>query len=235
LSWNYNYGAFSKFLYNDSSILLNNPDLVQQDGVLAFKSAIWFWMMPQCPKPSCHQVMQELWQAESGDYTMAKMYKKGFAHTNNIINGGLECRSTSSAAGTQKVVLRSELYKYYLDILGFTATEIANEDGGDYSTLCYESNAAMQDYVSCIYTLSANNFEIENLKLYPNPFETNLNIQYTQQIEALEIFDVLGQTYYKSNPNLNETILDLNWLNAGVYFIKITSGDSSATYKIIKK
>ena len=54
LSWNYNYGQFSKFLYNDVNVLLNNPDLVQQDGVLAFKSAIWFWMMPQCPKPSCH-------------------------------------------------------------------------------------------------------------------------------------------------------------------------------------
>lgn len=37
--------------------LLNQPDLVAQDAVLAFKTALWFWMTPQFPKPSCHDVM----------------------------------------------------------------------------------------------------------------------------------------------------------------------------------
>jgi hypothetical protein len=36
---------------------LNNPELVAQDPVLAFKTAVWFWMTPQAPKPSCHDVM----------------------------------------------------------------------------------------------------------------------------------------------------------------------------------
>lgn len=150
LSWNYNYGQLSKFLYNDVSVLLDNPDLVQQDGVLALKSAIWFWMMPQCPKPSCHQAMHEEWIPQSGAYSATKMYKNGFAHTNNIINGGLECRSSSSAAFTQKVFLRSELYKYYLGILGFNSTQIAAENTGNYTTLCFESTSnAMEDYTNC--------------------------------------------------------------------------------------
>lgn len=161
LSWNYNYGQFSKFLFNDVNILLNNPDSIQQDGVLAFKSAIWFWMMPQCPKPSAHQVMHDLWRGEIGDYTSSKMYTKGFAHTNNIINGGLECRSSSSAAFTQKVVLRSELYKYYLGIMGLTSGQIAAEDANGYSTLCYEASTdAMENYINCYYenTLLDNQF-----------------------------------------------------------------------------
>ena len=150
LSWNYNYGQFSKFLYNDKNILLNNPGAIEQDGVLAFKSAIWFWMMPQCPKPSCHQVMHDLWKPTAGEYTSDKMYKKGFAHTNNIINGGLECRTTSAPDFTQKVVLRSELYKYYLDILGLSSSQISMENTEDYSTLCFESNTdAMLNYVNC--------------------------------------------------------------------------------------
>lgn len=150
LSWNYNYGQFSKFLYNDESILLNNPDLIQQDGVLSFKSAIWFWMMPQCPKPSCHQVMHELWSSMPGEYSANKMNKKGFAHTNNIINGGLECRTSSTSGFTEKVQLRSQLYKYYLNILGVDNNRILAEDLNDYTTLCYESSTnAMQDYSSC--------------------------------------------------------------------------------------
>jgi hypothetical protein len=150
LSWNYNYGQFSKFIFNDKNVLLNNPDTLQKDGVLAFKSAIWFWMMPQCPKPSCHQVMHDLWLPVTGEYSANKMFKKGFAHTNNIINGGLECRSTSTAAFTTKVVLRSDLYKFYLSIAGFNATQIAAENTGNNSSLCYESSSnAMQDYINC--------------------------------------------------------------------------------------
>lgn len=150
LSWNYNYGQFSKFIFNDKNVLLNNPDTIQKDGVLAFKSAIWFWMMPQCPKPSCHQVMHNLWLPAAGEYSANKMYKNGFAHTNNIINGGLECRTTSSAAFTAKVVLRSDLYKYNMGIMGFDTTQIAAENQGNNTTLCFESSSiAMQDYVNC--------------------------------------------------------------------------------------
>lgn len=150
LSWNYNYGQFSKFIFNNKNVLLNNPDTIQKDGVLAFKSAIWFWMMPQCPKPSCHQVMHNLWLPAAGEYSANKMYKNGFAHTNNIINGGLECRINSSAAFTAKVALRSDLYKYYMGIMGFDTTQIAIENQGNNTTLCYESSSiAMQDYVNC--------------------------------------------------------------------------------------
>jgi hypothetical protein len=159
LSWNYNYGQFSKFIFNDKNVLINNPDTIQKDGVLAFKSAIWFWMMPQCPKPSCHQVLHNLWLPATGEYSANKMYNNGFAHTNNIINGGLECRTSSSAAFTAKVVLRSDLYKYYMGIMGFDSAQIASENQGSKTTLCYESATnAMQDYVNCAVVACATTF-----------------------------------------------------------------------------
>jgi hypothetical protein len=150
LSWNYNYGQASHFIYGDKNVLLDNPDAVANDGVLAFKTAIWFWMMPQCPKPSCHQVMHDLWIAASGDYSASLMYKKGFAHTNNIINGGLECRTSSSGAFTAKVVLRSQLYLHYLSGMGFSISDVALENTGDYTSSCYvSSSSAMTYYANC--------------------------------------------------------------------------------------
>ena len=145
MSYFYNYGNFSEFLYNNTS-LVSNPDLVEQDGELAFLSAIWFWMTPQCPKPSCHQVMQEIYDESATSYSSAKMSKKGFLHTVNIINGSVECRSGVSDV---KPVLRSKLYRYYMAVIGFTTSEIANEDMGEYETLCNESSGAMQGYTSC--------------------------------------------------------------------------------------
>lgn len=237
LSWNYNYGQFSKFLFNDVTVLLNNPDLVQQDGVLAFKSAIWFWMMPQCPKPSCHQAMQELWLPQTGEYTSTKMYKKGFAHTNNIINGGLECRNTSTAAFTQKVVLRSELYKYYLSILGLTPTEIALEDSGNYSTLCYESNTnTMQDYLSCSQVvLNTENFDLNLFEMYPNPGSNELFINYSNRIDSIEIYNSLGQKVKAYQPNTLNVILNTENYTSGIYLIHVKSQKSQTIVNWVKK
>ncbi|MDI9309958.1 MAG: glycoside hydrolase family 19 protein [Limnohabitans sp.] len=235
LSWNYNYGQFSKFLYNDASVLLNNPDLVQQDGVLALKSAIWFWMMPQWPKPSCHQVMHELWVPNAGEYTMPKMYLKGFAHTNNIINGGLECRNTSTSIYTAKVVLRSELYKYYLGILGFTTAQITAEDSGDYTTICYQSSSsAMQDYQSA-NVLTSQKFDFDNFSFSPNPTNDFLKISYSQEIDQIQLYTLSGQLVKDLKPKASQTEVRMTDLSEGIYIVQVTSNNESVIFKIVKK
>nr|CAD1821285.1 unnamed protein product [Ananas comosus var. bracteatus] len=58
LSYNYNYGQAGEALGVD---LLNNPDLVATDPMISFKTAFWFWMTPQPPKPSSHDVITDRW------------------------------------------------------------------------------------------------------------------------------------------------------------------------------
>jgi hypothetical protein len=236
LSWNYNYGQLSKFLYNDVTVLLDNPNAIQEDGVLAFKSAIWFWMMPQCPKPSCHQVMHELWTPQIGEYSSDKMYKNGFAHTNNIINGGLECRSTSTPEFTAKVILRSELYKFYLSILGLTNSEIDLENSDDYTSLCYESEtSAMQDYASCSFSTSISTAELEapSVVIYPNPASELLNIDYSQSFEKLELINSLGQIVDSVNENSTNSKLDITKMESGIYTVKIFSKEKIYKSKVV--
>ncbi len=88
LSWNYNYGYMSEVIYGDKNILLNNPDAVAEDGKLGFMTAIWFWMTPQEPKPSCHDVMAGNWIPDAEDISANRL--PGFGVTINVINGGLE-------------------------------------------------------------------------------------------------------------------------------------------------
>jgi len=66
LSWNYNYGAFSSWLYKNGMLkslitekdtLLKRPDYVATNGELSILSGIWFWMTPQGAKPSAHDVL----------------------------------------------------------------------------------------------------------------------------------------------------------------------------------
>ena len=86
LSWNYNYGQAGDAL---GQPLLTEPGLVTSDGAISFSTALWFWMTPQMPKPSAHDVMIGTWTPSADD--LAKGRKPGFGMTINIINGGIEC------------------------------------------------------------------------------------------------------------------------------------------------
>lgn len=46
VSWNYNYGPFSKVIFGDVDVLLKNPERVAEEGWLATVSAFWFYSSP---------------------------------------------------------------------------------------------------------------------------------------------------------------------------------------------
>jgi chitinase len=104
LSWNYNYGMASEAIFGDVSRLLNEPSLVASDPKLAWQTAIWFWMTPQPPKPSCHEVMIGNGAQYEGDR---------FGETVNIINGGIEC----GQGMTPQLENRIGFYKHFCELL----------------------------------------------------------------------------------------------------------------------
>ena len=89
LSWNYNYGLASAILYGDKNILLEKPEKVTEDGALGFMTAISFWMTPQNPKPSCHDIMANKWKPTEADIKAGRT-EACFGMTINVINGGFE-------------------------------------------------------------------------------------------------------------------------------------------------
>ncbi|KAI9100169.1 hypothetical protein K1719_024387 [Acacia pycnantha] len=109
LTWNYNYGQCGKAIGVD---LLKNPDLVATNAVTSFKTALWFWMTPQKPKPSCHDVITGKWKPSAADNAANRL--PGYGTITNIINGGLECGRGQDA----RVADRIGFYKRYCDILG---------------------------------------------------------------------------------------------------------------------
>jgi hypothetical protein len=105
LSWNYNYGQFSEAWFGSKDMLLQHPDLLSKDPILSFASAIWFWMTPQYPKPSCHDIMVGKWIPTNDDIQKERV--PGFGATVNVINGGVEC---GNLAEQEKTLYR---YKYF--------------------------------------------------------------------------------------------------------------------------
>ncbi|MEO6813937.1 MAG: chitinase [Ginsengibacter sp.] len=118
LTWNYNYGQVSEAWYGNKDTLLQHPDLLSKDPVLSFSSALWFWMTPQFPKPSCHDIMIDKWIPTANDTLKGRM--PGFGATVNVINGGVECGSGSTLAKTQ---YRYDYYKYFCNYFKVSSGE----------------------------------------------------------------------------------------------------------------
>ena len=129
LSYNYNYGPASEHIFGDKNILLSNPELVSTNADIAFMTAIWFWMTPQFPKPSAHDVIAGNWTPTAEDTQGNRI--AGLGMTINIINGGVECGFNTTEDKLQ-VKDRINYYKRYTDILGIS-TDV---DGADNCNTC---------------------------------------------------------------------------------------------------
>lgn len=92
--------------------LLLDPDKVAEDVLMSFKTALWFWMTEQSPKPSCHDVMVGSWEPSPADIAANRL--PGYGVCTNIINGGVEC----GHGYNEQVYDRILFYKRYCDEFG---------------------------------------------------------------------------------------------------------------------
>jgi predicted chitinase len=97
LSWNFNYKAAGDALGID---LLDNPNLVQTDSAVSWKTGLWYW------------------NTQTGPGTMtahnAMVNGAGFGETIRSINGSIECNGGNPAEMQDRV----NLYQQYASILG---------------------------------------------------------------------------------------------------------------------
>nr|WP_314898925.1 glycoside hydrolase family 19 protein [uncultured Deefgea sp.] len=150
LSWNYNYGPFSKSLYGDVNVLLDNPGLVA-DTSLNFASAIWFAVYPQSPKPPMTWVIDGTWKPNQVD--IANGMAPGFGATTYIINGGIECGKGSEVSQSLN---RIAAYKEFTKELG---VDITGEQltCGSSKGFTNGSAAATKTYLDKGWNYNANN------------------------------------------------------------------------------
>ena len=95
----------------------------------------------------------------------------------------------------------------------------------------------IDDYVfGAFATLSAKDFQIEGLSVYPNPTTDTWNISTKNQvIKSVEVFSILGKRVLALRPNSVKAIVDATSLNSGIYFTKISTELGTQIKKLIKR
>ena len=114
-----------------------------------------------------------------------------------------------------------------------STTAINNEEGSVINMMTNYNNClgAVATRPDSTLNLPQSNLEA-NIKLYPNPTSSMLMITSSLAIDALEVIDMHGKTVKSSyNPSNN---LDVQDLQAGVYFLKLISGNVVENRKFVK-
>ena len=71
------------------------------------------------------------------------------------------------------------------------------------------------------------------VSVYPNPATNSVKITSSVEINTLEVYNLLGKRIIRTS-NVNND-LDVSSLSKGIYILKLTSGNSVATKRIVKK
>ncbi len=83
-------------------------------------------------------------------------------------------------------------------------------------------------------TLSVLNFSMEEIIIYPNPFNAFYFIDSKEPV-LLEVFDLKGIKLLHKHLEIGINKMDAEILSNGFYYFKLTNKSKSATYKGIKK
>lgn len=83
---------------------------------------------------------------------------------------------------------------------------------------------------------------VNGFRVYPNPVQNNLNIDYFQTnwgYLLYEVYDYTGKVYYSNREfvSQNEVVtrsLDVSNLKPGLYFVRLTTNEKQKVHKIIK-
>ncbi|WP_046759261.1 InlB B-repeat-containing protein [Kordia jejudonensis] len=82
-------------------------------------------------------------------------------------------------------------------------------------------------------TLSTEEVSVRPLSftIYPNPTKATLNIQTTENIQTVTIFDMTGKQILKTN----QTTINVRKLQSGMYILQVTSNQKNSTKRFIKQ
>ena len=138
-----------------------------------------------------------------------------YDHTNLVRN--------NFTVGTENGVSWSSGSRLSID--GENATILAS--GSEVATASLAGYSFTRN-LNLINPVIAEEQELDDIKIYPNPTTDILNITSPEEISEIEIVNVMGQVVYRTEVNADNAVCDVQGLNAGVYIVRIYGTDADS-------
>ncbi len=76
---------------------------------------------------------------------------------------------------------------------------------------------------------------IDGFSMYPNPVANTLHLSTLNKIDAISVYNMLGQEVLQNIPSTNQVELDMSNLPSGAYIVKVQAGEQIGSYNLIKE
>ena len=105
-----------------------------------------------------------------------------------------------------------------------------------YSSTTDQNVARLDDFtLDAFSTLGTATNTLEGFTLYPTIVKEELNFRSQNKVEAITVFNLLGQKVFSGAPNTNNSSINLSKLRPGVYVVKVSAEGKIGSYKIVKE
>jgi hypothetical protein len=117
---------------------------------------------------------------------------------------------------------------------GATSQSITPAVNGNYQVQVWDSSGctALSEPINFLSTGIKNNPD-KNLRIFPNPAQESITIEYPSTIHSIRIMDNMGQTLIFEKTNSSSLKLSVKSLNVGRYIVEITTEDGRAHKPLI--
>lgn len=144
----------------------------------------------------------------------------------------------------EKSLLGYNIYRNSVKINSYpiSSTSFTDEDlsSGTYQ---YEVTAKYSDGESdptnleevTIYFTGIENLSEEQIKIYPSPAETEINIEANTLINSITIIDICGKIIYSECPKRDKIKVNVSKFIKGLYFVRLQTENKTISRKIMVK
>jgi hypothetical protein len=121
-------------------------------------------------------------------------------------------------------------------------------DVSDYINSAFKVRFVYDDENTRTYGVAIDNYKLVNTAeaatdllatngflYYPNPVNDRLNLQATEDISSINVYNAIGQRVLSTQPSALATKLEMGNLASGVYMVQIKAGTLKETIKVFKK
>lgn len=103
----------------------------------------------------------------------------------------------------------------------------------------FTNSSGCSDTAYVLYTVNACVGIAENdlsaMRVYPNPFSTQLFVEGISAGTQLELSDALGRSIWRVQAASDRVLIDTESLPAGMYMLRVTRGDAVSVQKMVKE
>ncbi|MEZ4856538.1 MAG: choice-of-anchor J domain-containing protein [Gelidibacter sp.] len=110
------------------------------------------------------------------------------------------------------------------DILLVRVWEYQNNTKGNFNICAWSPTS-----------LGTTDFAFDNFSYYPNPVKETLTLNSPKGIDAVTIFNIIGQRIVNINSNATVQNIDMSTLQAGTYIVKVKIDDQTKIIRVVKE